>query len=48
MIRFFAPIVVMTGLMSMVACSGRDPVVADEANNLADQRAGKWRGGAGQ
>jgi hypothetical protein len=35
MIRFFAPILVMTGLMSMVACSGRDPVVADEANNLA-------------
>ena len=32
MIRFFAPIVVITGLMSMVACSGRDPVVADEAN----------------
>src|SRR5215218_8148614 len=35
MIRFFAPIVVISGLMSMVACSGRDPVVADEANNLA-------------
>jgi hypothetical protein len=35
MIRFFAPILVMGGLMSMVACSGRDPVVADEANNLA-------------
>ena len=35
MIRFFAPILVITGLMSMVACSGRDPVVADEANNLA-------------
>src|SRR5215210_8614734 len=35
MIRFFAPIVMISGLMSMVACSGRDPVVADEANNLA-------------
>src|SRR5215218_6684586 len=35
MIRFFAPILVIGGLMSMVACSGRDPVVADEANNLA-------------
>jgi hypothetical protein len=35
MIRFFAPIVMITGLMSMVACSGRDSVVADEANNLA-------------
>ena len=35
MIRFFAPIVVISGLMSMVACSGRDPVVADEVNNLA-------------
>ena len=35
MIRFFAPIAMIAGLMSMVACSGRDPVVADEANNLA-------------
>ena len=35
MIRFFAPIVMIAGLMSVVACSGRDPVVADEANNLA-------------
>ena len=35
MIRFIAPIVTIAGLMSMVACSGRDPVVADEANNLA-------------
>ena len=34
MIRFYAPIVMITALMSMVACSGRDPV-ADEANNLA-------------
>jgi hypothetical protein len=34
MIRFLAPIVVLTGLMSTIACSGRDPVV-DEANNLA-------------
>ena len=34
MIRFFAPILVLGGLMSMVACSGRDPV-ADDANNLA-------------
>ena len=35
MIRFLAPIVMIAGLMSVVACSGRDPVVADEANNLA-------------
>ena len=35
MIRFLAPIVMISGLMSVVACSGRDPVVADEANNLA-------------
>lgn len=34
MIRFFAPILVLGGLMSVVACSGRDPV-ADDANNLA-------------
>lgn len=34
MMRFFAPIVVVSGLMSMGACSERDPV-ADGANNLA-------------
>jgi hypothetical protein len=34
MIRFYAPIVMITALMGMVACSGRDPV-ADGANNLA-------------
>ena len=35
MIRYFAPILMISGLMSVVACSGRDPVVADEVNNLA-------------
>jgi hypothetical protein len=34
MIRFIAPILMLTGIMSMIACSGRDPV-ADEANDLA-------------
>ena len=34
MIRFFAPILVISGLMSMVACSGRDPAAAEEANTL--------------
>ena len=34
MIRFYAPIVMITALMSMVACSGQDPV-ADGANNVA-------------
>lgn len=31
MIRFYAPIITIAALMSVVACSGRDPV-ADEAN----------------
>lgn len=34
MIRFYLPIVALTAIMSMVACSGRDPV-ADEADNAA-------------
>ena len=34
MIRFYFPIFALTAIMSMVACSGRDPV-ADEANNAA-------------
>ena len=34
MIRFYFPIFAITAIMSMVACSGRDPV-ADEANNAA-------------
>ena len=32
--RFILPIVTIASVMSMVACSGRDPV-ADEANNTA-------------
>ena len=31
--RFYAPIVIIAGFASMVACSGRDPV-ADQPNNL--------------
>lgn len=34
MIRFYFPLFALTAIMSMVACSGRDPV-ADEANNAA-------------
>jgi hypothetical protein len=33
-IRFYFPIFALTAIMSMVACSGRDPV-AEEANNAA-------------
>ena len=34
MIRFYFPIFALTAIMSMVACSGRDPVT-EEANNAA-------------
>ena len=34
MLRFVFPLLVLTGVMSAGACSGRDPV-ADEANNAA-------------
>ncbi len=34
MIRFYFPLFALTAIMSMVACSGRDPV-ADEAKNAA-------------
>lgn len=35
MLRFIFPILTIAGVSSMVACSGPDPVVADEANNAA-------------
>jgi hypothetical protein len=35
MMRFYFPMIILAGVTSMVACSGRDPVVADEANNAA-------------
>ena len=38
MIRFYFPLFALTGIMSMVACSGRDPV-ADEADNAATTAA---------
>lgn len=34
MLRFYIPMIVLAGVASLVACSGRDPV-ADNANNLA-------------
>ena len=34
MIRFYFPIIALTAIGTLVACSGRDPV-ADEANNVA-------------
>jgi hypothetical protein len=37
-IRFYFPLFALTAIMSMVACSGRDPV-ADEANNAATTAA---------
>jgi hypothetical protein len=38
MIRFYFPLFALTAIMSMVACSGRDPV-ADEADNAATTAA---------